>query len=148
MKTARISVLCKADHGAALVELAVVIPILLLLVFGAVDFGRAYYVGLQVTNAAHAGAEYGSLHPTDTAGITNAVKNIYPNLPSPTVTYGCECSDGTSSIPFCSTKPTTCSGNVVNWATVKTSTPYTPLIPWPGIPKSFTLSGAATVRGN
>jgi hypothetical protein len=42
-----------------------------LLVIGAVDLGRAGYVGIEVENAAHAGAEYGSLNPSDTATITD-----------------------------------------------------------------------------
>jgi Flp pilus assembly protein TadG len=151
MKTsARLRILCKANHGAALVELALVIPILLLLVLGAVDYGRAYYIGLEVTNAAHAGAEYGSLNPADTTGMSTAANKSAPNLSNlkVTPTYGCECSDGTSPIPLCSSKPTTCSGNVVNWATVKISTSYALLMPWPGISSPITLSGTATVRGN
>ena len=146
---ARFSFLCKNAYGAALVELAFVIPILLLLVFGAVNFGHAYYVGLEVTNAAHAGAEYGSLNPTDTTGITKAATQIAPNLSNLTILSGCECSDGSSYIASClPAKPTTCSANVVNRVTVKTSTVYTTLVPWGIIPSKFTLSGTATVRGN
>ena len=77
---ARLWILCKANHGAALVELAFVTPILLVLVIGAVDFGRAYYVDLEVENAAHAGADYGSLNPTLTAGIATAARQSAPDL--------------------------------------------------------------------
>jgi Flp pilus assembly protein TadG len=155
---ARLCVLCKNDHGAALVELAFVIPILLLLVIGAVDFGRAYYMGIEVTNAAHAGAEYGSLNPpiTSTAGIIAAAKQSASDLSSMSVTvpsWGCECSDGSSSSASCATTPSctvtsTRGGNAVYWVKVNTSVTYTTLMPWPGISNSFALSGTATVRGN
>jgi Flp pilus assembly protein TadG len=150
---ASLRILLKANHGAALVELALVTPILLLLVVGAIDFGRAYFVNLEVVNAAHAGAEYGSLSPTDTAGITTAATQSAPNVSSltvPTVAYGCECSDGSSYYASCSTVPV-CSAslgsNVVYRVKVKAQSVYTTLIPWPGIGSSFTLSNTATIRG-
>ena len=40
-------ILLKAKHGAAMVELALLLPVLLLLVVGAADFGRAYFVYLR-----------------------------------------------------------------------------------------------------
>jgi Flp pilus assembly protein TadG len=153
---ARFCILCKADHGASLVELALVTPILFLLLMGAVDFGRAYYVGLEVADAAHAGAEYGSQNPSSTAGITAAARQSAPNLSNLTVTpptWGCECSDGSSYTASCTTTPT-CKetairgSNVVNRVQVTTSSAYTTVIPWPFIPSSITLSDTATVRGN
>ncbi len=35
--------IAKRAHGQAMVEFALVIPVMLLLVFGVVEFGRAYY---------------------------------------------------------------------------------------------------------
>ena len=40
------------DEGAAAVEMALILPILLLLLFGVVDFGRAYNAQLTLTHAA------------------------------------------------------------------------------------------------
>ena len=153
---ARLSFFYKADQGTALVELALVTPILLLLLFGAVDLGHAYYVNLEVENAAHAGAEYGSINPTLTSGITAAALQSAPNVANLTVTpptWGCECSDGSSYYGNCSTTPvclvsTTRGGNVVHRVQVTTSSVYTTLVPWPGIRSSITLSATATVRGN
>ena len=153
---ARLCVLCKTDHGAALVELAFVTPILLLLLFGAIDLGRAFYVGIEVANAAHAGAEYGSINPSNTAGITAAAQQSAPNVSNLTVaapTWGCECSDGSSYTASCTTT-TTCTANstrgnnVVHRVQVTTSAVYKTLIPWKVIPASFTLSSTATLRGN
>lgn len=153
---ARFRVLSKANDGAALVELALLTPALMLLLYGAIDLGRAYYVGLEVANAAHAGAEYGSQHPSDTAGITAAAKQSAPDLSNLIVTpptWGCECSDGTSYSASCAAT-TTCTanssrgGNVVRRVQVTTSATYKTLVPWPTIPNSVTLSNTATMRGN
>jgi Flp pilus assembly protein TadG len=153
---ARIRVLCKNNHGAALVELALVTPLLLLLFAGAIDFGGAYFVELEVANAAHAGAEYGSQNPTDTAGITAAAEQSAPNLANLTVAapaWGCECSDGSSYNASCSPQPTcvasaTRATKAVHRVQVTASSVYKTLLPWPVIPRTMTLSNTATIRGN
>ena len=43
------------DRGAAAVEFAIVLPMLLLLLLGIMEFGRAYNVQLTLTNAAREG---------------------------------------------------------------------------------------------
>ena len=45
--------------GQSLVEMAMVLPVLALLTFGLVDFGRAYYFQVAITNAAREGARTG-----------------------------------------------------------------------------------------
>ncbi len=148
----RLFVLRKADQGAALVELALVIPILLLLVAGAVDFGYIFYVGLQVGSAAHIGAEYGSQNPGESAGVTTAAQAIDPHVTVKSVSYGCECSDGTSYNATCSVQPSctqnsTRGGNVVWRVQVTTQESVTPILTWPGFPSTFNLTSTATVRG-
>ena len=54
--------------------------ILLLLLVGAIDMGRACYAAIEVCAAANAGAEYGPQNPTDTSGIQNAASLNTPNL--------------------------------------------------------------------
>lgn len=49
-----------ADRGAAAVEAALVLPLLLLLVFGIVDFGRLLNAQIKVTEAAREGARVSS----------------------------------------------------------------------------------------
>jgi Flp pilus assembly protein TadG len=46
----------RSDRGAAAVEFALVLPVLLVLVLGIVEFGRIYNVQISVTNAAREGA--------------------------------------------------------------------------------------------
>lgn len=51
----------RGEHGQAMVELAFVLPIFLLLVFGLVDLGRAVFVSNSLAEAARDGARYGSV---------------------------------------------------------------------------------------
>lgn len=62
------------ERGQALVEMVLVLPILLLLVFGTIEFGRVFNSYLEVTNAAREGARAGVVGATDDA-ITATVKN-------------------------------------------------------------------------
>jgi Flp pilus assembly protein TadG len=59
----------RGSRGAALVEFALVFPVLALLVLGTVDAGRAYITWNQAKNAAREGAAYAQLYPNrPTAG--------------------------------------------------------------------------------
>jgi Flp pilus assembly protein TadG len=44
--------------GQSLVEFALALPVLLLILLGLADFGRAFYYTTAIANAARAGAEY------------------------------------------------------------------------------------------
>jgi Flp pilus assembly protein TadG len=54
-----------SPSAQALVEFALTLPILLLLVLGAMDFGRMFYTKIVLTNAAREGANYLSYFPED-----------------------------------------------------------------------------------
>lgn len=56
------------ERGTALVEFAVILPLLALVAFGTVDLGRAYKTLNQVKNAAREGAVYAQTHPVRLAG--------------------------------------------------------------------------------
>ncbi|HEX9290756.1 MAG TPA: TadE family protein [Anaeromyxobacteraceae bacterium] len=49
------------ERGAAVVEFALVLPLLLMLVLGAIDWGWYFYLREVVTNAAREGARAGSV---------------------------------------------------------------------------------------
>jgi hypothetical protein len=70
------------------VEFALILPLLILLVFGAVDLGRAFYAFITITNAARVGARYGIVNETST--ILN--RNPYLNCPiiAPPATGDCD----------------------------------------------------------
>lgn len=48
------------ERGQSLVEFALTLPLILVLIFGLVDFGRAFHAWLLVTNAAREGARVGA----------------------------------------------------------------------------------------
>lgn len=52
------------SRGQALVELALVVPVLLLLLLAALDLGRVYYSQITVANSAREGAFEAGYHPT------------------------------------------------------------------------------------
>ena len=51
------------QRGQSFVEMALIMPILLLLLGGVVDLGRGFLILVAVENAAGEGALYGSVHP-------------------------------------------------------------------------------------
>jgi Flp pilus assembly protein TadG len=149
MKKKNLFDLLRRDGGSSLVEMALVTPVFLLLLSGAVDFGRAFYLTMEVAGAAHAAALYGATNPTDTTGMQSAAQDDAPNVPSLSVgtpTYGCECADGTGYSANCAIAPSCPSNNEVYRVDVTVTATYTPLIHWPGIPSSMSFSSSASMR--
>lgn len=70
-----------ADRGAAAVELALVLPVLLLIVMGIVDFGIAYNRQITLSGGAREGARWLSLHATDQAGALTHTIDAGPTTP-------------------------------------------------------------------
>jgi Flp pilus assembly protein TadG len=129
--------LLKNSPGQSLVEFAVVLPVLLLLVMGVIDFGRVYFAYVSVTNGARNGAEYASQSPDaaeDTASIREAVLadtsdllNTSETNPGVSVTTGTDAHDGL-------------------YAEVTVSYSYDTIFPWPGLPDSIDLARAVRAR--
>lgn len=63
--------------GQSLVEFTLGLLVLLLLLAAVVDYGRLLYASIVLTNVARVGAHYGSLAPTDSAGIRQAALDEY-----------------------------------------------------------------------
>lgn len=103
------------DRGATLVEFALIAPLLFLLLFGVIEFGRVIATFTAVTTAAREGARYGTtvgdsdVNPgtpryLDCAGIRNAARSkavlvtladsdiqiTYDNGPGTAVDAGCQ----------------------------------------------------------
>jgi hypothetical protein len=51
------------QRGQTLVEFAMVLMILLLIIFGTVDFARLFFTWASMANAAREGARFGTVHP-------------------------------------------------------------------------------------
>jgi Flp pilus assembly protein TadG len=141
------------------VEVTVILPVLGLLLLGVIDFGRAYYLGIEVQNAAEAGALYGTQNLTDITGMQSAATTDAPNVSgiTATATNGCECSDGSNSTASASPTtsacpaPPSCTGSLtlISYVQVNTTATYTTLFhSWivPGLPTTITLKGSAKMR--
>ena len=68
----RIARLIREDSAAAMVEFAIVVSLLLVIVFGTVDYSRYFLSRTNLTNAARDAARYGALQST--CGSTDTVK--------------------------------------------------------------------------
>ncbi|MFI7600242.1 TadE family protein [Actinoplanes sp. NPDC049681] len=64
------------DHGAAAVEMALVLPLLLLLLFGIIDFGRALNAQITLTEAAREGARATAMGLDGRARVTSAAGTV------------------------------------------------------------------------
>jgi Flp pilus assembly protein TadG len=62
------------ERGSSVVELALALPILVLLVFGSLDLGRAVYIRTSLANAARDAARFGSIDPQNTSCIEAAAR--------------------------------------------------------------------------
>jgi Flp pilus assembly protein TadG len=135
------------SEGSSFVELALVLPIFMLIFVPAIDIGRAIYASIEVASAAQAGAAYGIQNPTDVSGMQSASVAGASNISgvSATATYGCECSDGSSASTSCATTPT-CTYNYVNYVDVVATMPYTTSFSYPWMPSSMNISREIRLR--
>ena len=76
------------ERGAAAVEFALVLPLLLAILFGIVDFGRAYFADLTVTHAAREGARALAVGNDATAAATSAAAALTVGVTPSTCTPG------------------------------------------------------------
>lgn len=61
------------QRGAAVVELAIILPVLAMLIFGIIEFGRGYSARIQLLGAVREGARAAALGGDSTA-VQNRVK--------------------------------------------------------------------------
>ncbi len=125
----------RSDRGQALVELALIAPVLIILMLGVMDYGRVYFAYISVTNGARIGADYAANGPTqatDTAAIkaaalgdTTDLLDQSPTNPEVTVVTA---NDSQGQL----------------YADVTMTYTFSTLFPWPGLPTSIDIE--RTVR--
>ena len=154
-----------SDSGSALVEMAVALPVMVMLVVGTADFARVFYTAIELTDAARAGAQWGARDlgsGLDMPGMQNAAVmavNItgltFPSTSPPW--YRCECAsaaavftDTSPTANNCADAPaTSCpvSGTFrVITVSMTVSTTFTTIAPYPGIPTAIPVSRTAVLR--
>jgi hypothetical protein len=85
------------QRSQALVEFALVIPLLMLVLMGVFDLGRGIYAYNVVSSAAREGAHHGILKPTDINGIKDEARRNTATLDPNEI--------GFSPLPYCSRNP-------------------------------------------
>jgi len=147
-----------SQSGQSLLELAFLVPMLLLLALGVIEVGRYAYIGILVGNAARAGTAYGAQslpQSVDTAGISNAASNDFQNngqnvsnlTISSSVSCGCDGSGTVAAAACTGTGAGTCaSGHWVVILSVTASGTFSSLFNYPGIPASISVSRTSTMR--
>lgn len=148
----------RRQSGQSLLELAFLVPVLLLLALGVIEVGRYAYIGILVGNAARAGAAYGTQslpQSVDTVGITTAADNDFQNngqsVSTLTITSAVSCGcDGNGSLAAAACTGagagTCASGHWVVILSVTASGTFASLFNYPGIPSSVTLSRTSSMR--
>ncbi|MGH9734935.1 MAG: TadE family protein [Candidatus Acidiferrales bacterium] len=161
------------QRGQALLELALVTPLLLALALGVIEIGRYAYIAILVGNAAHAGAAYGAQSvatAADPNGIQTAAENDFrdngQDVSNLDVDGGfgplyaaCTCDSQGSELPpqpsFCNPPPVGSNNTAGScpsgerWVvvvSVEASGTFRSLFSYPGIPRRITVDRTATMR--
>jgi Flp pilus assembly protein TadG len=96
------------ESGAALVEFVLVLPVLLVLLFGTLDFGKAYNYWIDGTQLAHEGSRFAAVNKNPGAPAVSLQEWIRGQADTPELKNG-----GTASVPsalsVCITFPNTTS---------------------------------------
>jgi Flp pilus assembly protein TadG len=137
----------RRDDAQSIVELALLMPLFLLLLLGSTEFAHFAWAAVLASNAARAGASFGAVSITNAAnlaGIQAAAAADSVNITGLTTTRTrpCACSDGTA-IQDCTNSLASCPSpkTIINYVQVNTTVTVTPLGRYAGLPTSFTATG-------
>ncbi len=134
--------------GSVAAEFALVAPIIILIAAGIIDFGMLATKSAGMAATTRIGAQYARVHPIDTSGIQNAMQSAMSFAPALTFPasfpLSCECRDATPIL--CAESCATVGRPGPNRVFIRISAnqAFTPLVPWPGIPR--TLAAATEVQ--
>jgi Flp pilus assembly protein TadG len=137
----------REETGTALVEMAIVLPFLVLAAIGVAEFGRVYFNAIRVANAATAGAQVAAqgIGSYDSVRVRQVARDDAGDqtlqVTSSTV---CRC-PGSDVIVACTT---TCTGYGTPQFFIEVTATQTHsfLFRYPGIPQSITVTRTATIR--
>jgi Flp pilus assembly protein TadG len=141
----RVATLCRDASGNMALEFALLLPAILILLGGLLEFGAAMYASSALESAARAGAHYAFEKGLDKTGIEQAVKGA-STYPAEKLTVGssmsCECAGAPVS---CSSE---CTGGYApyKFVTVNVSAPNSPWFPVVDKLVPITFQGSAVVQ--
>lgn len=134
--------------GASAVEFALILPIVVVLVTAALDFGGLIYTRLQVGSATHAGASFAAAQGFNQTAISTAMAGgASIAVTAATPVQICGCPGATTGITEITCGSTCTSGEVAGrYVRLDASANYTLLYSWPGLTNPVTLTSTARVR--
>ena len=139
----------RESKGISSVEMALVLPILMVLALGATDLGRMFHDAVTVANAARAGVSYGSLSKGKSKNTSVSSQFAHDDATNVsggitvTSTRFCECSDESS--VDCETGACD-SGSKSYYVRVRAQKTYTTTFSYPGIPSSVPITRDAYMQ--
>ena len=139
------------DSGIAVIELALVAPILALIIVAIVDFGLAYARQMTLANGVRAGVQYAMVRRPvqgNTGAIAQTVAdNAGVALANVEVSWVCTCSDSGGAAPTCSVSE--CGGADVNHSIrIAVTESYTMILSYPGMSNPISLGDQVLLRLN
>lgn len=143
-------------RGNAIVEMAIAVPVLLVMVMGAVDFGRLYFEAVVAHNSAIVGSFYGAQeirYAADSTGIRNAAAGDATDLDGFSSTHEvlCEClnggdySTGTAQAS-CSDADCGAYGAPRVYVKTRSAKSFSTMGWYPGVPQTTPVGGTGWVR--
>ncbi len=143
-----------SDHGSSLVELSLLLPLMIVLLFGAMDFGRVFYSSMAVTQAVRAGVQYGALNVTNSANTTGmeaAATAAASDIAGFSANAARSCTCWTQSTLTETTPgscPATCTSPAVEriYVTVTGTRTFSPIVAYPGLPGNLFITRSARMR--
>lgn len=132
------------ERGAAAVEFALIVPILLVILFGIIDFGFAINRYAIVNNAAREGVREASLGATEAeirAVVTNSMSELGGTY---TITVGCKKKDQTTNCTSWNVGKE--SGGTAVVSVTFTNQWYTPVASLMGAGSTLTISKTTRMR--
>ncbi|BAS10180.1 conserved hypothetical protein [Arthrobacter sp. Hiyo4] len=130
-----------SEKGAVAVEFALVIPIFLMLVFGIIEFGRAFNIQVSLSEAARETARYTAIHANDADFSFDEARAVgisaAPSVDLEPSNIGIAYSDGS-----------TCDAGDSVVVTLQVVTPYMTALPGliPGLPANLDISSKGVMR--
>jgi Flp pilus assembly protein TadG len=140
--------LARAEAGSALAEMAIIVPVMILLLIGLIELGRYAQYSIVVGNAAHAGVQYGAQTlgtAANQAGMEAAARNDagIPGVNAHAKSF-CQCADGTPA--NCASATDCASTHRLVFVQVDTDGTFTSIVHFPGVPQSQTITSTAIMR--
>jgi Flp pilus assembly protein TadG len=138
--------LARADLGQAMIETALVLPMLVFVVLAGGDLARAFAVQMAIQGGARAGAEAAAMDYSPTIVETEArtrdemsrTPGMDSNAPVVTVTYA-----QSNGVLACVSPPTLANPC---FATVRVQMTWRTITPWPLIPNTFFFDRSTIMR--